>query len=111
MLAARCEQRSPPFLFVNSIATVTEGRDGTHRLTSYRAVSWQRSRNLLHFKFWRRGGIIMAISGLVKQTSVQEALVTLRKDGVKARYENFIGGTWVAPLKGKYFTDYSPING
>jgi aldehyde dehydrogenase len=63
------------------------------------------------FKFWVRGGIIMAVSNHVKQTSVQEALATLRKGGVKARYENFIGGTWVAPLKGKYFTDYSPING
>ena len=53
----------------------------------------------------------MAVSDLVKQTSVQEALATLRKGGVKPRYENFIGGRWVAPLKGKYFTDYSPING
>ncbi len=53
----------------------------------------------------------MSVSDLVKQTSVQEAIATLRKGGVKARYENFIGGTWVAPLKGKYFTDYSPING
>ena len=53
----------------------------------------------------------MAVSELVKQTSVQEAVDTLRKGGVKSKYENFIGGRWVAPLKGKYFTDYSPING
>jgi hypothetical protein len=26
-------------------------------------------------------------------------------------YENFIGGKWVAPVKGKYFVDHSPING
>ena len=53
----------------------------------------------------------MAVADLVKQTSVQEAVETLRKGGVKSKYENFIGGRWVAPIKGKYFTDYSPING
>jgi aldehyde dehydrogenase len=53
----------------------------------------------------------MAVADLVKQTSVQEAVDTLRKGGVKSKYENFIGGRWVAPIKGKYFTDYSPING
>ncbi|MGA8489027.1 MAG: aldehyde dehydrogenase family protein [Terriglobales bacterium] len=53
----------------------------------------------------------MAVADLVKQTSVQQAIDTLRKDGVKSKYENFIGGRWVAPLKGQYFTDYSPING
>ena len=53
----------------------------------------------------------MAVADLVKQTSIQEALDTLHKGGVKSKYENFIGGRWVAPLKGRYFTDYSPING
>jgi aldehyde dehydrogenase len=53
----------------------------------------------------------MAVTDIVKQTSVQQAVDTLRKGGVKSKYENFIGGRWVAPLKGKYFTDYSPING
>jgi len=53
----------------------------------------------------------MAVADLVKQTSVQQAVDTLRKGGVKSKYENFIGGRWVAPVKGKYFTDYSPING
>jgi len=53
----------------------------------------------------------MAVADLVKQTSVQQAVDTLRKGGVKPKYENFIGGRWVAPVKGKYFTDYSPING
>jgi len=53
----------------------------------------------------------MAVADLVKQTSVQQAVDTLRKGGVKSKYENFIGGRWVAPIKGKYFTDYSPING
>jgi aldehyde dehydrogenase len=53
----------------------------------------------------------MAVADIVKQTSVQQAVDTLRTGGVKSKYENFIGGRWVAPVKGKYFTDYSPING
>ena len=27
------------------------------------------------------------------------------------RYDNFIGGTWVAPKAGKYFENTSPVNG
>ncbi|MGP0110301.1 MAG: aldehyde dehydrogenase family protein, partial [Acidimicrobiales bacterium] len=30
---------------------------------------------------------------------------------VKPRYGNFIGGTWVAPVKGQYMTNVSPVNG
>ena len=30
---------------------------------------------------------------------------------VKTRYDNFIGGKWVAPKKGQYFDNPSPING
>ena len=29
----------------------------------------------------------------------------------KANYENFIGGKWVAPVKGQYFENVSPVNG
>jgi aldehyde dehydrogenase len=29
----------------------------------------------------------------------------------KAKYANFIGGKWVAPVKGEYFTNTSPIDG
>jgi aldehyde dehydrogenase len=29
----------------------------------------------------------------------------------KSRYENFIGGKWVAPVRGQYFDDISPVNG
>ncbi|MGO1192801.1 MAG: aldehyde dehydrogenase family protein, partial [Nesterenkonia sp.] len=29
----------------------------------------------------------------------------------KARYDNFIGGDWVAPVKGQYFENPSPVNG
>lgn len=30
---------------------------------------------------------------------------------VKPRYENFIGGQWVAPVKGQYFKNISPVTG
>jgi len=29
----------------------------------------------------------------------------------KARYENYIGGQWVAPVKNRYFTNLTPVNG
>ena len=29
----------------------------------------------------------------------------------KSRYENFIGGEWVAPLEGTYFDNITPITG
>jgi aldehyde dehydrogenase len=42
----------------------------------------------------------------------QHALDLVRSKGkLPARYGNFIGGNWVAPADGQYFTDYSPING
>jgi len=30
---------------------------------------------------------------------------------LRERYDNFIGGKWIAPVKGRYFTDPSPIDG
>ncbi|MEJ2124059.1 MAG: aldehyde dehydrogenase [Alphaproteobacteria bacterium] len=32
------------------------------------------------------------------------------KSRLRARYDNFINGAWAAPLKGRYFTDHSPID-
>ena len=29
----------------------------------------------------------------------------------KPRYENFIGGDWVAPVKGQYFENITPVTG
>ena len=29
----------------------------------------------------------------------------------KSRYGNYIGGQWLAPVKGKYFENISPVNG
>src|ERR1017187_1933418 len=37
---------------------------------------------------------------------VEGSLVTL-----KPRYENFIGGAWVPPVKGEYMDDVSPVDG
>ena len=56
----------------------------------------------------------MSVSNLVhapETTAVQEMLAVLRLHGVKARYDNFIGGSWVAPIKGNYFVDKTPIDG
>ena len=43
------------------------------------------------------------------------SLETLKALGVripyKAKYDNFIGGKWVAPVKGEYFDVISPITG
>jgi aldehyde dehydrogenase len=45
------------------------------------------------------------------QSSISQALETLHRQGrFQSRYENFIGGKWLPPAKGKYFTDKSPIN-
>ena len=30
---------------------------------------------------------------------------------VKAKYDNYIGGKWVAPVRGQYFSNVSPITG
>jgi len=34
-----------------------------------------------------------------------------RKIPLRAKYENFIGGEWVAPAKGGYFDNISPTTG
>jgi hypothetical protein len=34
-----------------------------------------------------------------------------QKIPLRARYENFIGGKWVAPVKGGYFDNVSPTRG
>ncbi len=37
--------------------------------------------------------------------------MTYSKPEMKPRYENYIGGAWVAPVEGQYFTNHSPIDG
>src|ERR1700758_1243838 len=48
-----------------------------------------------------------------KETAMSHhALDLVRAKGkLPARYGNFIGGNWVDPTDGQYFTDCSPING
>jgi aldehyde dehydrogenase len=48
---------------------------------------------------------------LLHVTRFTEALDNAHKGGLKTRYGNFIGGKWVDPVAGRYFTDHSPING
>jgi predicted component of type VI protein secretion system len=54
---------------------------------------------------------VSTLANLTETTSVQEALAVLRVHGVQVRYENFIGGNWVAAIKGNYFLDKTPIDG
>jgi aldehyde dehydrogenase len=39
------------------------------------------------------------------------ALDNAHKSGLKTRYGNFISGTFVDRVQGRYFTDHSPIYG
>ena len=38
-------------------------------------------------------------------------IVTTTKPPFAERYDNFIGGQWVAPRSGKYFDNVSPVTG
>ncbi len=33
------------------------------------------------------------------------------KANFKSRYQNYIGGRWVSPVKGEFFENVSPVNG
>lgn len=46
----------------------------------------------------------------MSQILVTEANV-VSKPTFKNQYDNFIGGKWVAPTRGEYFENYSPIDG
>jgi aldehyde dehydrogenase len=54
---------------------------------------------------------VSTVVNLPETTSVQEAVAILRAHGVRSRYDNFIAGSWVAPTKGNYFVDKTPIDG
>ncbi|NQY93519.1 MAG: aldehyde dehydrogenase family protein, partial [Campylobacteraceae bacterium] len=43
--------------------------------------------------------------------STQEKVLPLARPELKAQYENFIGGKWVAPVKGNYSVNLSPVDG
>jgi len=43
---------------------------------------------------------------------LNQALANVEKKiAVRSRYDNYIGGEWVPPVKGQYFENLSPING
>ena len=43
---------------------------------------------------------------------IQQALNELSQQiRIRSRYDNFIGGQWVAPVKGQYFTNLTPVTG
>jgi len=45
-------------------------------------------------------------------TNIEQALAKLRAQvGLRARYDNFIGGGWKAPARGQYFDNISPLTG
>ena len=48
---------------------------------------------------------------IAKPSLFTDALDFVQKQGVRTRYDNFIGGKFAAPVEGRYFTDVSPING
>ena len=47
---------------------------------------------------------------LTKEKTVPQALETLHHAGLQTRYDNYIGGRWMAPAHQQYFTSHSPIN-
>src|ERR1700731_1929806 len=54
----------------------------------------------------------LAAGPIRESASFAAHLKTLeRKIPLRSRYENFIGGEWVAPLKGGYFDNISPTTG
>ncbi|WP_396624962.1 aldehyde dehydrogenase [Luteitalea sp.] len=44
-------------------------------------------------------------------TTVEPQAGALSAPPFKSRYENFIGGKWVAPVNGRYFDNLSPVTG
>src|ERR1700722_1414894 len=54
----------------------------------------------------------MAAGAMHQSTSFAAHLKTLERTiPLRARYENFIGGKWIAPSKGAYFDNISPTTG
>jgi aldehyde dehydrogenase len=52
------------------------------------------------------------VSTIIQRDLFGDALAYIsERNQLKARYDNFIGGKFVPPIEGRYFTDTSPING
>lgn len=43
--------------------------------------------------------------------TLEKSKIRVRFPEFKSRYDNFIGGKWVAPVKGEYFDNISPVDG
>lgn len=43
--------------------------------------------------------------------TITKSATTFEKPQFKTRYDNFIGGKWVAPVNGEYFESISPVDG
>ena len=60
----------------------------------------------------RPAGQTVATASMRESASFAAHLKTLaRKIPLRGRYENFIGGKWIAPAKGGYFDNLSPTTG
>src|SRR5438045_3056492 len=47
-----------------------------------------------------------------RDAMLQQALEELKGQiALRSRYDNFIGGEWVAPVRGAYFDNPSPVTG
>ena len=43
--------------------------------------------------------------------TLEKPTTLVERPKFKSHYDNFIGGKWVAPVKGQYFENISPIDG
>lgn len=46
-----------------------------------------------------------------QETTLEQPTTAFALPKVKARYDHYIGGEWVAPSSGEYFDNISPIDG
>lgn len=47
----------------------------------------------------------------MENTAIEETIASVVKPAFKERYDNFIGGKFVAPVNGEYFDNISPVDG
>src|ERR1700760_467411 len=65
-----------------------------------------------HSRFGGNGADIKSADKTGRNAMFQQALDQVSKQVlIRDRYDNFIGGKWIAPTQGKYFDNPSPITG
>jgi aldehyde dehydrogenase len=62
-------------------------------------------------RIWRRADLARNPESKEQAMLDQPVMSLIDTSRLRARYDNFIGGGWKAPAKGRYFTDKSPIDG